>query len=152
MLSKACKALNLKLPDSFKNQISAGDIVEIYDLGTQTQIYRNFEFLRNSSYDLLTVCTTPYPALFAREQGFEEKILARTKEIIESGESTESWNVPNHYLVEKLESHHRKFFLRLGHIAPVYNTVTGARVAWASTIQVVNLGSFYQNDPNVVPI
>ena len=150
LLAKACQALNLSVPDSFMNTIVSGDIVEVYDLVTQRQLYRNFEFLRSSSYDLLTVCVMPYPELFAREEGFEAKILARTTEIIERGHATEPWNVPNHHLVEKLESHQRKFFLRLGNIAPVYSTLTGDRVAWASTIQVANLGSSYQNVPNVV--
>lgn len=152
MLTKACQRLNLKVPDDFLNLVRNGDIVEIYDLASQNQIYRNFEFLRLSSYDLLTVCVTPYPELFAREQGFDEKILARTQEITKQGLSTEPWNVPNHHLVERLESHQRRFFLNLGHIAPVYNVVTGERVAWASTIRVVNLGSSYQHAENVLPL
>ena len=151
LIGKACQSLNLRLPENFTKSIQSGDIVEIYDLVTQTQVYRNFEFLRNSSYDLLTVCVTPYPELFAREEGFEEKILERTREITLNGHNTEPWNVPNHHLVEKLDGRHRKFFLKLGLIAPVYNSNTGERVAWASTIQVVSLGSAYPT-PNVVQL
>ncbi len=166
MLYKACRSMNLRVSKDFLEHVSQGDIIEIYDFKTQTQIYRNFEFLRHCSYDLLTVCILPYPELFEREAGFNEKIQQRTAEITLSSDRiqqrtaeitlssdrTEPWNVPDHHLIEKLDSHHRKFLLKLGSIAPVYNAISNERVGWASTIRASNLGSSYRDLPNVVPI
>lgn len=151
MLGSACRALDLKPTDDFIATLKEGDIIEIYELETQTQVYRNLEFLRHCSYDLLTVCIVPYPELFERESGYNEKIIERTSHITNMADRMEPWGVANHELVERLHPNRRRFKLNLGHIAPVVNAKTGKRVAWASRIRVECVGSIFQNLPNVVP-
>ncbi len=63
-IQRVVKAAKIKVPNDFLNVIEQGDIVEIYDFKSQTQIYRNLEFLRISSYDLLFAIATPFPDLF----------------------------------------------------------------------------------------
>lgn len=151
MFKNACRGLDLTPSDDFIASLKGGEIIEVYELETQTQVYRNLEFLRHCSYDLLTVCIVPYPELFERETGFLEKIMERTKHVTNMADQMESWNVPDHELVERLHSNRRRFKLTLGNIAPVLNSKTKKRVAWASTIRAVCVGSIYQNLSNVVP-
>lgn len=151
MFTNACRGLDLSPGDDFVAGLKAGDIIEIYELETQTQIYRNMEFLRHCSYDLLTVCIVPYPELFERESGFLEKIMDRTRHITHMANEMEPWGVPDHELVERLHSNHRRFKLKLGNIAPIVNSKSLQRVAWASTIRAECVGSSYQGLGNVVP-
>jgi hypothetical protein len=152
MVKTACADLNLEIPDEFLKRIRKGDVVEVYETETMIQIYRNFEFLKHCSYDLLTVCLTPLNELFEREEGADEIVFQRAREICDSDIICERWNVPDHTLVEKLEKHNRVFKLKLGFIAPVTHKITGKKMAWASTLRVERLGSLYEDLGNVSPL
>lgn len=152
MVELACKELNLEIPDDFLKRIRRGDVVEVYETETMIQIYRNFEFLKHCSYDLLTVCLTPLQELFEREAGADEMVFIRAREICANSDRTERWNIPDHILIEKMEKHNRVFKLKLGYIAPVTHKSTGKRMAWASTLRVERLGSIYQDLTNVTPL
>lgn len=152
MVERACSELNLQIPDDFLKRIRKGDVVEVYETETMIQIYRNFEFLKHCSYDLLTICLTPLNELFEREAGADEMVFGRAREICENATGAERWNIPDHILMEKMEKHNRVFKLKLGYIAPVTHKITGKKMAWASTLRVERLGSIYQNLENVAPL
>jgi hypothetical protein len=152
MLLRACDDVNLEVPDDFIKKIRRGDIVEVYETETMIQIYRNLEFLKHCSYDLLTVSLTPFPELFERQKGFDEKILARANEVSMYGEGTESWNIEDHKLVEIMDAHNQVTLLKLGFIAPIKHKITGKRMAWASTVRAEHFGPVYKSYDNVKPL
>lgn len=152
MVEKACAEFNLEIPDDFLKRIRKGDVVEVYETETMIQIYRNFEFLKHCSYDLLTVCLTPLNELFEREEGADQQVFDRARQICNETLITERWNIPDHILMEKMEKHNRVFKLKLGYIAPVRHKITGKCMAWASTLRVERLGSAYQDLANVSPL
>ena len=143
------KKLNLKIPDDFKRVIKSGDIVEIYDLDRNIQLYRNSEFLIYSTYDLLTVCAYPWPELFERSPKFEKLVLDRSAEVARTSESTVPWNIENHCLKEKLDARNNVFKMKMGYVSPVYSSMSGDRRAWASTLRVQPMGSSWKDCDNV---
>jgi hypothetical protein len=152
MLRSFAEYNQFRFPEEFLSKVRSNDICEIYDLKAQTQIYRNLEFLRHSSYDLLTVCITPYTVLFYREARYAQLIVDRSEYVAKNEKSVVPWNIEDHILVERLDQRNHTFMMRMGYITPVLSAVTGERVAWASTLQVELIGSTLDCSPNVVSI
>jgi len=149
-LELAERKLNLRVPDDFKRVIKSGDIVEIYDLERNTQLYRNSEFLIYSSYDLLTVCAYSWPELFERSPKFEKLVLDRSAEVARTSVATVPWNIEDHYLKEKLDARNNVFKMKMGYVSPVYSSMSGDRRAWASTLRVQPMGSSWKDCDNVI--
>ncbi|OQW53396.1 MAG: hypothetical protein A4S09_07290 [Proteobacteria bacterium SG_bin7] len=151
VINRVVRAAKLKVPSDFLNVIEQGDIVEIYDFKSQTQIYRNLEFLRISSYDLLFAIATPFPELFERDEEIGPMLIKRTEDVALKQDSVNMWNIPDHQLIEKLHVNKRIFAMKMKYISPVYCETTGARVAWVSTLRATLVGSAF-DDTNVKPI
>lgn len=148
---KTAKALKLKIPDDFLDVIEQGDIVEIYDFRSQTQVYRNLEFLRISSYDLLTAIVTPFPELFERDEKIGPLLIKRTEEAALKQTSVKVWDIPDHQLTEKLHINKRIFNMKMKYISPIYSEIDNSRIAWASTLRATLIGSVFDST-NVKPI
>lgn len=151
MLKKAAAHAGLRIPDDFLEKIGPRDIIELYNIDLRTQIYRNLEFLRHSSYDLLTLITTPYPLLFYREPRFAEQVIRKSDAVAKTAKASVPWDIEDHLLIERMHNHNRVFRMRMKYIAPVFSLQNGSRVAWASTLQVDCLGSA-QDRNRVVPL
>jgi hypothetical protein len=151
MVQQAAALYRLQISEDFLQKISYGDVVEIYDIEKQVQIYRNLEFLKKSSYDLLTLLVTPYTQLFFREPHFEKLLMERTGEILATAKGATPWNIEDHYLVERLHNHNRMFRVSLGYASPVFNIDTGHCIALATTMRCECVGSS-QAGSNVSPL
>ena len=143
---------SLVIPEDFLRQIAADDVCEIYDVSNQMQTYRNFEFMRLCSYDLLTVVTTPLTQLFYREPKFNDRIRERSEEITFGAAGVLPWNVDAHMLVERLGREKNVFNVTMGHAAPVFCGVTGKPVAWVSSLRVKPLGPCADHPGLAVPL
>jgi len=64
---------NWKPPHDLFQRLSKNDIVEIY-LPDQTQLYRNLEYFKYTSYSLTELLFFPWHELFEHQKGFHEKI------------------------------------------------------------------------------
>lgn len=95
------------------------DIVEIYD-SQGRQVFRNFEFFRQCSYDLLTLQTFPWEVLYERPSIVTERLLEAGKRILFGGEVLV--NPENqHTLKERYSGATRVFRISTRWAAPLYN-------------------------------
>lgn len=146
----ALSRLRLSVPEDFYSAIRPGDVVEVYEFSEFRQIWRNLEFLRLCSYDVITLSTTPLPELFARDEAinqliFNEAMAAKTEH------RTSPFNVPEHELVERLDKHNLVFRIGTKFRTPVFNQGNEV-VGFVSTLRAELVGSAYRHSENVVPI
>lgn len=115
------KSLNLRTVDDFESKIESGDIVEIYDKNF-IQVYRNPVFFRFCSYDLFTLYTEPFFKLYSRPEKYNQAILNLGKSILESGESTQPFDVEPHFLKEIFLGNKKLFKVHPKWISPLVDT------------------------------
>lgn len=141
MLLQAAALGRMSIPDDFLDKVEDGDVVEIYDIEKRMQVYRNLEFLKKSSYDLLTLLVTPYTELFHREPHIVQRIIERSEEVLRTATCAVPWEVESHVLTERLHSHNRCFRMQMKYVCPVFDMDSGRRVAIATTLRCDLLGS-----------
>ncbi len=126
----------LEVDAEFIRQITLGDIVEVYSVPENTQIYRNTEFIKHCSYTTEQMATIPFPKLFWRSEDDHVTLMHRASQVVSTEKKCVPWDVGNHQLVESLHPKKRTFEIQMGVIAPCFELKTQARRAWASTLKV----------------
>lgn len=143
MLRKASQEFDLYIPETFYKILNEHDVIEIYDVTTKNQLYRNLEFLDRSSYDLLTMLSHPYTDLFERSGDLGDRLTERSEWVTANESGPVSWDLPDHHLIEKKSPQKWKYLMKMGYVCPVFSTAPeteGQRIAWASTLQVQRVG------------
>jgi hypothetical protein len=123
--------LGLRTVDDIVSKFKSGHIIEVYDANF-VQLYHNWVFHYYCSYDLATLITEPVWALYSRPAEINQRIMARAKEIVEMGETSERWDVPTHFLKEVKIRTPRVFKIDFQWISPLVNA-RGKTVAFVST-------------------
>ena len=83
----------------WENYVETGDVIEIYDF-TNTQIYRNLEFLRFCSYDFLEVMTNEWYVLWDRPERVIDDLKNWVGAVYEAA-SPVMVKIPEHMMREK---------------------------------------------------
>lgn len=134
LLAKSLSAMNLEVPEDFLDSIRPDDIIEVYDLFDNMQIWRNFEFLKFCSYDLLILSHNPLEKLFSRDPVISEGINARVQIALAQDEAI-PWNLPIHWIRERLDQRQRVFEIEPRWLAPVRDCTSGESIGFASTLR-----------------
>jgi len=145
----------LETHDDFFSTIRSDDVIEIYRVdfstGAAFQIWRNWEFLRLCSYDLLTILVTPMNVLFKRDEEIDALVAQAITRVIQSRQ-TMIVDVPSHVVTEQLHSHNRQFELKHRFAAPVIKKDEGRIIGFACTLNARLLKSAYADFRNVRPL
>ena len=120
----------------FIDLITAGDIIEVYAVPDNVQIYQNKEFLKLCSYTPEQMATIPFPKLFWRADETNVELLRRVSHVMMHETKCVPWDVQSHELVESLHPRKRTFEMSMGQIAPCFDIQTNSPRAWASTLKV----------------
>lgn len=130
---------------SFIDQIKAGDIIEVYAVPENVQIYQNKEFLKLCSYTPEQMSTIPFPKLFWRSEEANVALLRRAAHVMANETKCVSWEVEPHDLVESLHPRKRTFEMNMGIISPCFDIQTKSPRAWASTLKVSLIFEWQEN-------
>ena len=136
LFSEALAAKNFKVAPAFLNSFKVGDIIELYEMPENTQVYCNREFLKLCSYSREQMSTIPYPKLFWRDEDANIALMHRASYVFTHESGCVYWDIANHDLVESLHPRKRTFEMKMGVIAPVFSIKDNERRGWASTLQV----------------
>lgn len=121
LLRRGLALLDLTTDEDNFTKIESGDIVEVYNLDF-IQIYRNFEFMRHSSYSLLDVAGNEFYRLYERSTLVNDQIFSAARQVSADPKTPIDARaiVPTHPLRERFSPKRREFFLTFKHIVPVY--------------------------------
>lgn len=144
LIQEICQELDLEVPTDFIQLLQPNDIIEIYNGPEKIQVFRNFTFLKYCSYDLLTLLSTPYPELYWREERFGSLITEISEEVWRTATEARKWQIEDHIIYEKQGASNLRFKMNLKHVGPVFRK-DGSRFGWISSIQVMPLGSAYDD-------
>jgi hypothetical protein len=129
----------------FFDQITTGDIIEVYAAPANVQIYQNQEFLKLCSYTPEQMSTTPFPMLFWRSEEANVALLRRVAQVMLNETKCVPWDVATHDLVESLHPRKRTFEMNMGYISPCFDIKTKSPRAWASTLKVSLIFEWQEN-------
>lgn len=105
--------------------IKKGDLIEVY-LDSGIQIYRNFEFFNQCSYDLLTLSTHEWFVLYERSKKITDQIFEKVRETM-TGDSavTDVSSVPQHTLRERFLDARKLFEVKFKYLSPLFDRASG---------------------------
>lgn len=119
LLEKAFGKLGVRPKSSrWRTLIQSGQLIEIYNL-EMVQVYRNFEFFKQCSYDLLTLVTFPWNSLYLRPSSVTKALYARAQQILESTQETTHYHLPPHVLKENLPNSRKVFLVEMKTLTPL---------------------------------
>ncbi len=136
--------------EDFYKLIRQGDVVEIYTFHGMNQEWRNFEFMRLCSYDVLTLLLNPMNELFFRDESAGEVLLARLKELVDDPRPRPC-PVPQHTICEKIDPRNRRFQIAHKMYAGV-SIIDGPVIGVVATLRASPMGSLHDEAPNVRPL
>ncbi len=139
------KSRGLETDPQFFNLISEGDIIEVYSVPDNLQMYQNSEFLKICSYTPEQMSTIPFPILFWRADETHVALMHRAAHVIKNEKNCVSWGLPPHELVESLHPRKRTFEMQMGIISPCFEIGSHAPKAWASTLKVSLIFEWQEN-------
>jgi len=139
------KKSGLATDPQFIDQITAGDIIEVYAVPENVQIYQNKEFLKLCSYTPEQMSTIPFPKLFWRADEANVELMRRAAHVMLNESKCVPWGVANHDLVESLHPRKRTFDMSMGNISPCFDIETKSPRAWASTLKVNLIFEWQEN-------
>ena len=135
LLEIALNRFNLKPPrDERFGFLKQGWVVEIYNR-EMIQIYRNFEFFRQCSYDLYSVLVNEWHVLYERNSQITNAIFKRVGYVLEQGKETIPFNIPDHTLKERYLDHNKIFFSSTKYLTPLFDKKTGKRAGFMNCIE-----------------
>ena len=142
LIEVALDVLSLKPPEgedfSFLKQ---GWVVEIYNLD-MIQVYRNYEFFRQCSYDLYTILVNEWHALYERNSQITASIFSNIDRVMKGEvETTPFLNMPDHTLKERYLSHNKIFHSSPKYLTPLFDKNTGEKVAFMNCIESYPIGT-----------
>lgn len=108
------------------------------------------EFMRLSSYDVLTLLLNSMSDLFYRDENISKIIESRIRELA-ADSRTKQCNIPEHTIFEKMHSHNNKFNILHNMYTPV-SIVDGPVIGFVSTLRASYLGSLHDEVSNVRPL
>jgi len=135
----------LSTDPQFIDQITAGDIIEVYAVPENVQIYQNQEFLKLCSYTPEQMSTIPFPKLFWRADEANVELMRRASQVMMNETKCVPWDVATHDLVESLHPRKRTFEMSMGLISPCFDVKTKSPRAWASTLKVNLIFEWQEN-------
>ncbi len=91
--------MGLVTTDEFLDSISAGDVVEAYDL-SQRQIFRNMRFYELTQYSLSDLLVFEWHELYSRPSATMTKMIESVNKILAKNENILPMNVPTHLMKE----------------------------------------------------
>jgi hypothetical protein len=144
-LNKFLKDNKLFLDTEFINKIAIGDIIEIYSVPNNVQIFQNNEFKKICSYTPEQMSTIPFPKLFWRSEEDHTSLMQRASQVMATETGCVDWNIKSHELVESLHPRKRTFEIKMGNIVPCFDIETRARKGWASTLTVTFIFEWKEN-------
>ncbi len=130
----ALKHFNLKCINDDYSFIQKGDLIEIYSLD-MIQLYRNIEFFRQCSYDLLTLVTFEWPVLYERSKLITNNIVTRARQIMTTAHKAEPYLIPVHTLKERYVDAKNIFSVNLKSMVPLIDITTNERKGGLHSIQ-----------------
>ncbi len=129
----ALNQFNMSVWDDDLNFISEGDIVEIYN-NKNIQVYRNFQLLKVNPYDLLTVLTHDWQALYDRATKITVKIGHKITEVMTSElTSAVPFSIPEHSMKAISKEDQVVVSIRLKYIKPVFNINKTKKIGFIAT-------------------
>lgn len=136
---------NLATDSEFIQKITAGDIIEVYAIPDNIQIYQNQEFAKICSYTAEQMSTIPFPKLFWRAPTDHTDLMRRASHVMLNEKKCVPWGLASHDLVESLHPRKRTFEMSMGFISPCFDKKTLAPRAWASTLKVNLIFEWQEN-------
>jgi hypothetical protein len=136
---------NLETDPRFIESISAGDIIEVYSVPENLQIYQNQEFLKICSYTPEQMSTIPFPKLFWRADETHVELMRRASHVMKNEKGCVPWDLDSHELVESLHPRKRTFEMSMGQISPCFDLHSKLPKAWASTLKVTLVFEWQEN-------
>ena len=121
LLRRGLALLDLTTDEENFTKIASGDIVEVYNLDF-IQIYRNFEFMKLSSYSLLDVAGNEFYRLYERSSLVNDQLFSAARQVAADPKAPLDARilVPTHPLREKFSPKRREFFVTFKYILPVF--------------------------------
>ncbi len=113
--------------------IEQGWIVEIYNMEMK-QIYRNFEFMRQCSYDLLTLETIDWAELYKRPEHIIEKMWSLLPTLMGTDHTFPYVDVPPHLIRERYLHHDRVFVNKHKYITPLFDA-SGSKCGFVNFVE-----------------
>lgn len=114
MAEIALKKLGYQLSDKFFSELRTGDVVEFYD-PDMMQVYRNLEFFKYCSYNLIDLISLEWYELYERPSQILQLTFSLWKNFLDTGstDKLDNYNIPEHLIVEKLLNVQRVFKVKL---------------------------------------
>ena len=121
MVRKALSVFSLRVKTFDWSFIEAGDIIEIYT-ADGIQIYRNFEFFRQCSYDLMSLLSYEWHELYERPSSVTDGIYRRVGEVMAGGRGNpQPYGLLPHTLRESRIDAKRVFSVEMKKVLPVFD-------------------------------
>lgn len=139
----AAKAFGLRPQSKNLDFISNGDVIEVY-LSSGVQVYRNFRFFTQCSYDLTTLSTTEWFHLYERSQQVTDLIMKKVGEVLTQPQDLMvADEIPVHTLRERYLDARKIFDIKIKNFAPLIdlNDSSIAGFICTSTSEVLLEGS-----------
>ncbi|MCM2281712.1 MAG: hypothetical protein NDI61_07685 [Bdellovibrionaceae bacterium] len=149
-LRAAAMKFGFVIPEDFYSYIRQGDVIELYTFHGMNQEWRNMEFLRLSSYDVLTLLLHSMDELFYRDDEISQVITQRLQELA-ADPRPRPCVIPAHLICEKMHTHNNTFKIVHNAYAPV-QILDGPVVGFVSTLRASYVGSLHDEAPNVRPL
>ncbi len=144
-LQEFLKKHGLETDPKFFDLISAGDIIEVYSVPDNLQMYQNQEFFKICSYTPEQMSTIPFPKLFWRSDETHVELMRRAAHVMKNEKNCVPWGLDSHELVESLHPRKRTFEMSMGQISPCFDVHSKSPKAWASTLKVTLVFEWQEN-------
>lgn len=133
MILKAAEIYGYNVNPNNLHFIRTGEVIELYNL-QMIQLYRNLEFFRHCSYDLLTLSCYEWPALYERATQVTNSMISRATEFISLNKDIPvPYNLPIHTMRERHLNAKRVFEIRMGTCLPIIDSHSKSTIAFITT-------------------
>ena len=120
-LKTALKDFGLHTSDEIYNHIDEADVVEVYDKN-YTQIYRNINCLKFTSYDALTLSSYEWVELFERDQAVNALLFDEASLLLTEKLSLYESKAEEHLMIEKFSPEEKKMLIKNKYGSTVYDS------------------------------
>ena len=132
-LEHALNTFKLKSLGEDTNFIEENDIIEIYN-NQGIQIWRNFELLKLSPYDLLTLLMYEWYVLYERSKIINQKIMDRIQYLISLNNSSATpMQIEKHTMKAKSAEEELVVSINLKYFKPLFSKINGERMGFLVT-------------------
>ena len=113
--------LGWNLHHEFSTYFQDGDLVELYDLSSMKQIYRNMAFFKNCSYSIVDLAVYEWFRLWERPSRVEKLTFEKINAMISCGHPV-PFEMEPFYLKETMFPNEKSLLITLEYLIPTFDT------------------------------